>query len=95
MKKGKPARKKVETVNQRGKMVESTAPRGYSKGWQKSPRSALPTKGEDVGPETGSRAAGISQLDLPPLRAGGQTLQDRRKSRRLARSWMGTNQKAK
>lgn len=52
-----------------------------------------PPNREDVGTETGPRAAGISQLELPPPRVGVQALQDRRKSHRLARPRMGTNQK--
>lgn len=43
-KKERSGRKKVETVNQRGKMIESTTPGGYSEDWWMSPRSALPTK---------------------------------------------------
>lgn len=50
-----------------------------------------PQNGEHVGPEMGPRAAGISQLCRLPPRVGMQTLQDRRKSCRLARPWMSKN----
>lgn len=50
-----------------------------------------PQNGEHVGPEMGPRAAGISQLCHLPPRVGMQTLQDRRKSCRLARPWMSKN----
>lgn len=95
-----PLRKNVKAREKKGSNSETERKNGrvYCSRrvfWWRSRRSALSTKRGGCATKTGPRAAGVSQLELPPPRVGVQTLQDRRKFHRLARSWMGTNQKVR
>lgn len=89
----------METVKQKGKMIESITPGGYSEGWCMSPRSALPIKVRGCGSRNKPKhcwhlpsGASFSWRRRRKHPSAGGAYSAEQKSHRLAGLWMGTDQ---